>query len=327
MRAMCAMTSVALTSLVAAAVVQDRAPGAAFPGHVVRIIVPSGPGGPPDLRSRQMASKLATEWAQPVIVENRPGAGGQLAMDLILQSPADGHAIAFNGLGTFVIAPHLRKMPFELKDFVPITLTGSSPLILVVTAGLPVNNLADLIGYARRNPGKLNAASAGVGTMQHLALEVFKRATGVVITHVPYKDGAGQTITDLTSGQVDMTFETFTTVGPHVASGRLRALAVAGRERMQVLPEVATFNEHRLPAMESLSVWGGLFARAGTPRPIIDKLHRSLTGVLKQPDVRAYLIETGAQPATSTPEEFVAFIRAESIRYARLINEAGIKIE
>jgi tripartite-type tricarboxylate transporter receptor subunit TctC len=301
---------------------------AAFPSRVVRIAVQSGPGGPPDIRMRLVASKLEALWGRPVIVENRPGAGGLLALEYVAQAPPDGHTLVFSGQGPFVVTPHLRKMSLDpLKELVPITQLGISPLVLVVTPGLPVRSVAELVDYAKRHPGKLNAASPGPGTTNQLTLELFGRAAGLSFTVVPYKDGVGNAITDLAAGRTDLACEVFTSHGLYVKNGRLRALAVTGRDRLAVLPEVPTFSEAGLPEVEQIFIWGGFFARAGTPRAILEKLHRALTTVMQLPDVQASLLETGSTPIGNTPEAFAAAIRAEHARYGKLIADSGIKLE
>lgn len=323
-------TVLAVAVLATASVVgaQTRDSVATFPNRVVRLVVPAGAGSPPDVRARLIGRKLAEQWGQPVVVDNRPGAGGQLAMEQIAQSAPDGHTLALSGHAVLTIAPHLRKLPFDpLKDFSPITLTGTTPIILVVHPALPVRNVAELIAYAKRNPGKLNAASPGIGTTGHLALELFNRATGVAMTHVPYRDGVGQTIVDLTTGKTDLTFDVFPGIGSYLQSGRLRALAVAGSNRMALLPDVPTFKEAGLPEMESVFIWAGFLVRAGTPRAIVDKLNQAITGTLELPDVRASFIDTGSQPNGSTPEQFATHLRAEQARWGKLIREAGIKLD
>jgi tripartite-type tricarboxylate transporter receptor subunit TctC len=319
-------TSMLASAGTASAQVQDAA--AAFPSRVVRIAVQSGPGGPPDIRMRQIASKLQPLWGHPVIVENRPGGGGLLALEYVAHVPADGHTLLFAGQGPFVVTPHLRKMSLDpLTEFVPVTQLGISPVILLVNPALPLRSVADLVDHAKRHPGQLNAATPGPGSTNQLALDLFARTAGISFTHVPYKDGVGNAITDLTAGRTQVACEVFTSHGVHVKNGQLRALAVSGRERLAVLPEVPTFSEAGLPEVGQIFIWGGFFARAGTPRAILERLHRALTTVMQLPDVKASLIETGSTPIGNTPEEFAAAIRTEHARYGKLIAESGIKLE
>ena len=317
-----------LAVLTCCASAQERDPAVAFPNRVVRIVVPSGPSGPPDIRSRLIGNRLAQQWRHPVIVDNRPGAGGQVALEQVLQSPADGYTIGWSGQAALVVFPHLRKLPFDpLKDFAPITLVSKAPIVLVVNASLPAANVAELVSYAKNNPGKLNAPSPGNATTEHLALEIFKRTARLNITHIPYKDSAGQLLPDLDSGQAHLMFETFLSVGPRVKNGRLRALAVADERRLEALPNVPTFSEAAFPQMASVVIWSGFVARTGTPRGIIDKLSRDINGVLQASDVRRAFVESGTYPAGDTPDQFGSFMKNEYVRWARLLDETGIKLE
>ena len=321
-------TSVAVLAGAGAAYAQVLDAAAAFPSRVVRIAVQSGPGGPPDIRMRLIASKLQALWGKPAIVENRPGGGGMLALEYVVQAPPDGHTLLFAGQGAFVVTPHLRKMPLDpLKELVPITQLGISPVILLVNPALPMRSVADLVDYAKRHPGQLNAASPGPGSTNQLALDLFARVAGISFTHVPYKDGVGNAITDLAAGRTQVACEVFTSHGVYVKNGHLRALAVSGRERLAVLPEVPTFSEAGLAEVGLIFIWAGFFARAGTPPALIEKLHRSLTSVMQLPDVQASLVETGSKMIGNTPEEFAAFIRADHARYGKLIAESGVKLE
>lgn len=299
-----------------------------FPSRVVRIAVQSGPGGPPDIRARQIATRLEVIWRHPVIVENRPGASGLIAADFVMRAPADGHTLLLSGQALFVVAPHLRKMPLDpMKEFVPVTQISVTPLILMTSPALPVRSVAELTDYARQHPGKLNAAHPGPGTTNHLALLLFEHATGTMTTQVPYKDGVGQSIIDLAGGRVDLGFDIFLSHGPFLKDGRLRPLAVSGHERLSVLPDVPTFTEAGLPDIESVFIWGGFFVRAETSKDVLDNLHRALAAVLQQPEMQAAIVESGSKPIINTPEEFARVIRAEYLRYGKLISDAGIKLD
>jgi tripartite-type tricarboxylate transporter receptor subunit TctC len=327
-RSVWAVAAFALFAYAGAVCAQTRDAAAAFPARVVRIAVQSGPGGPPDVRARLIASKLEALWGRPVIVENRPGAGGLLALEYVAREPPDGYTLLFSGQGPFVVTPHLRKMSFDpLKEFVPITQLGVSPLILVANPSLPVRSVGELVDYANSYPGRLNAAMPGPGTTNHLALELFAQGAGVSFTQVSYKDGVGNALTDLAAGRTDFACETFTSHGVYVKSGRLRALAVTGHERLAVLPDVPTFSEAGLPEVGQVYLWGGFFLRAGTPPGIIDKVQRALMSVVQLPEVRASLLETGTKIIGNTPEEFAAAIRDEHARYGKLIVKSGIKLE
>ena len=318
----------ALCATTAGASAQSRDAAASFPTRVVRIAVQSGPGGPPDIRARQIASKLERLWGQPVIVENRPGAGGLLALDFVAKAPADGYTLLLSGQGPFVVMPHLKKLPLDpMKEFVPVTQIGISPLILMVNPALPARSVAELAAHGTRQAGKLNATHPGPGTTNHLALLLFERATQTTTTQVPYKDGVGQSIIDLAAGRIDMAFDTYTSHGAYLRDGKLRALAVTGREPLQVLPDVPTFTAAGIPVLESVFIWGGFFVRSGTPRAVVEQLHRALAHVLQSAEVQNSLKEIGTQPVANSPEEFAAVIRAEHARYGRLIAEAGIRLD
>jgi len=327
------LASVVAVSLLALGVgsepgAQSRDTAASFPSRPVRIFVQGGPGSPPDYRVRMLAGRLAERWGQPVVVENRPGAGGQLALEQMLNATPDGHTLIFAGQGTFVIAPHVRKLPFDpVRDFAPITQAGISPLVLVVNAKLPVRSLDELLAYAARRPGMVNAASPGIATTPHLAIEMLSRHAGVSFTHVPYKDGVGQTLLDLVSGKTDFTLDVFFSAAPFLKDGRLRALAVSGRTRLPALPDVPTFREAGHPEVEELFIWAGFFARSGTPEAIVEKVHRALVDVLRLPDIGASFIESGSTVIANTPVEFRAAIRAEHARYGKLIAESGVKLD
>jgi len=323
-RAACAVAALAVAL---PALAQSRDPAAGYPDRPVKLVVPFGPGSSPDVRGRELAQKLAEQWRQPVVIENRPGAGGQLALEQVARAAPDGYTLVLAGQSALAIAPHLAKQRFDpLKDFTPVTRLSSARIVLVVNPDLPVRTVAELVGEAHRNPGRLNAASWGSGTITHLALELFDRAAGAKITQVPYKSG-GQAITELLAGQVQLAFEFGSGVVPQVKSGRLRALAVSGCERLAMLPEVPTFTEAGVPEMESVSGWQGLAGPAGMSREIALRLQQATVRVLALPEVRASYLETGTDPVGDTPEEFAAFIRAEHARWGKLIAEAGIRAE
>ena len=319
---------VGIVTIAGVAAAQTRDAAAAYPSRSVRIVVQSGPGGPPDIRARQIAAKLEGLWGQAVIVENRPGASGLLALDFVAKAPPDGHVLLLSGQGSFVVAPHLRKLPLDpMKEFVPITQSSISPLVLIVGPAVPARNVAALVTHGKSHPGKLNATHPGPGTTNQLALLLLERATGITTVQVPYKDGVGQAIVDLAGGRIDLAFDSYASHRAYLKDGRLRPLAITGQERLAVLPDVPTLAEAGIHGLESVFIWGGFFVRAGTPRDVIDKLHRAITTVLALPDVRADIIDAGGRPIGNTPEEFAEVIRAEYARYGKLIGEAGIKLE
>jgi tripartite-type tricarboxylate transporter receptor subunit TctC len=319
-------TAVAL-ALAPAAFAQSPDALSSYPIRPVRIVVPFAAGSGPDFRARELGQKLAAEWGQPIVVENRPGAGGQLAMEQVAHATADGYTLVMAGQSPMAIAPHLTKLRYDpLRDFAPVTRMSKGAILLAVGPQLPVRGLSDLIAHAHRHPGKLNGASWGTGTITHLALELFMRATGIRITHVPYKS-AGQAINDLIGGQIECAFEFYPAIGPQLKAGRLRAIAVSGRERLRTLPEVPTFTEAGVPALETVSGWQGLAVPAATARPIVLKVRTSVARVLTLPEIRASYAEAGFDTVGDTPEQFSAFIRAEHARWGKLIAEAQIRME
>jgi len=323
-RAACAVAALAIAS---PALAQAREPATEYPSRPVKLVVPFGAGSSPDVRGRELGQKLAEAWRQPVVVENRPGAGGQLALEQVARTAPDGYTLVLAGQSALAIAPHLARQRFDpLQDFTPVTRLSSARIVLVVNAAVPAQTVGELVAEAKRHPGKLNAASWGPGTITHLALELFDQATGAQIAHVPYKSGA-QAVTELAAGQVQLAFEFPPAVAPQIKSGRLRALAASGRERLAMLPEVPTFTEAGVPAMASVGGWQGLAGPAGMPPDIALRVQQATARVLALPEVRASYLASGTDPVGDTPEEFAAFIRAEHARWGKLIAEAGIRAE
>lgn len=323
--AVCGVATTAALALPASAIASD--PAAVFPERAVRIIVPFGAGSGPDVRARQLGEKLSALWGQPVIVENRAGAGGQIGMQQAAGAAPDGYTLVMAGQSAMAIQPHLVRQPFDpLKDFIPVASTGKGAMVLVVGPKVPVASVRDLIVLAQREPGKLNGASWGNGTIPHLALELFKRMAAVDIAHVPYKD-AGQAVKDLMAGEIQLAFDFLQLLGPQIRAGRLKALAVTGAGRLAALPDVPTFTEAGLRGMEHVGGWQGVAVPAGTPPAIVDKLNAAIVRVLSLPDVRASYVDVGFEPATASPREFAEFIREENARWGRLITTAGIRVD
>jgi tripartite-type tricarboxylate transporter receptor subunit TctC len=297
-----------------------------FPNRAVRLVVPTPPGSAPDIRARQIAQKLAEDWQQPVVVDNRPGASGSIAMESVARAPADGHTLVLGNISYLAVLPHLSKLPIDaLKDLVPVSQVTAGPLVLVAHGGVPFNSLPGLIDHARANPGKLNATGGGAGSLVHLAVTLLNKTAGVDITFIPSK-GGGLDTAAVIGGQVQLLFEFASVIGPHVKSGRLKALAVASDKRLAVLPEVPTFNELGHAGMQ-IKGWQGVLAPAGTPPELIGKLNRAIVKVLGQPDIREAILSTGGEVGGDSPEQFAAFIRAEHARWGKVITEAGIRLE
>lgn len=298
----------------------------AYPARTIRIVVPFAVGGIADTFSRVIGQKLADSWGQPVVVENKGGAGGNIGADLVAKSPPDGYTLVMGNIGTHAVNPYLVKsMPFDpLKDFVPIAHVLDAEGLLVVHPSVKATTVQEIVSLAKSEPGKLSYASGGLGTTSHLAGELFKSMAKVDVVHVPYK-GNSPAITDLLGGQTQMIFATMPTVLPQVKAGRLRAVAVIGAERAPALPDVPTVAE-TLPGF-AVSNWIGLFAPAGTPPEIVAKLNAEVQKIMQQPDVQKRLEAEGAKFIPTTPESFAAFQRSEAAKWSRAIREAGIKAE
>jgi tripartite-type tricarboxylate transporter receptor subunit TctC len=297
-----------------------------YPSKPIRIVVPFAVGGIADTFGRVIAQKLTDTWGQPVVVENKTGAGGNIGADFVAKSPPDGYTLVIGNIGTHAVNPFLMKsMPFDpQKDFVPVAHLMNAEGLLVVNPDLPVKTVAELIAYGKANPGKLSYASAGVGTSSHLAGELFKTTAKVDMVHVPYK-GNTPAITDVIGGQAHMIFATMPTVIQQARSGRLRAVASLGATRAAATPDVPTIAE-TLPGFE-VNNWIGLFAPAGTPMDVVMRLNAEVQKIMRAPEVEKRLETEGAKFVESTPESFAAFQKAESARWGRAIQEAGIKAE
>jgi tripartite-type tricarboxylate transporter receptor subunit TctC len=298
-----------------------------FPAKPVRIVNPFAPGGATDIVARQMAQKLTEAWGQPVIVENKPGASGAIGLELVARSPADGYTLAIATQTTQAANPALyAKLPYDAeKDFAPLTLAGSTPLALVVNPALPIANVRQLVDYAKANPGKVRYASGGNGSSQHLTAELLRTAGGLDLIHVPYK-GAGPAMIDLLGGQVDFMFDNLPTALPQVKAGKLRALAVTSAARSSLAPDLPTMAEAGVPNFE-LSTWFAFFAPAGTPRPLVDRISTDMRRALADPETREKLAAIGVDIRTTTPEELVAFQRAEMQKWGKIVRDSGAKVD
>jgi tripartite-type tricarboxylate transporter receptor subunit TctC len=297
-----------------------------WPARPVRIIVPFPPGGSADLLPRAVSEKLAERWGQPVIVENRPGAAGNIGADAVFRAEPDGYTLLSAPPPPLVINRLLyQKLSYDSSQFVPISVIGAIPNVLLVHPKLGVSSVEELISLARNNPGKLNYASQGSGTTSHLTAELFKAmAGGLQITHIPYK-GTAPALTDLLGGQVDMMCDNLGVSLPHVRSGKLRALAVASRKRFAALPDVPALAEV-LPGFESLA-WFGIVAPPKTPAAIAEKVAAGVADAIRQPDVLKRLGELSAEPMGLSPAETGAFMRQEAERWGAIIRSAGVKVD
>jgi tripartite-type tricarboxylate transporter receptor subunit TctC len=295
-----------------------------YPSKPIRVIVPYATGGATDLIARLVGQKLTERLGQPVIVENRPGAGGVIGAEAGARAPADGHTVLLAVPAEMVILPHLQKMPYRVeRDFAPVSLAAVTPLILVVHPALPVKTVQNLIALARSRPGQLTYASAGTGGVQHLAGELLKINAKIDLLHVPYK-GAGPVMPDLLGGHVPMFFSGMPPAMPHVRAGKLRALAVTTAKRSPTVPEVPTMQESGMPGFD-ISNWFAYFVPAGTPAEAITKLNAEINRALKLQDVREKLASVGAEVVGTSPQELEKFVQVESDKFAQLIKASGAK--
>jgi tripartite-type tricarboxylate transporter receptor subunit TctC len=298
----------------------------AFPSKPITILVPQTPGGANDVIARAIAARLGTSFGQPVIVDNRPGAGGNVGTSLVARSPADGHTLLLTAQSAHTINPSLyRKIPFDpVKDFEPIMVVAVAPYVLAVNPNVPAKNLRELIALAKANPGKINYASAGNGTVNHLLGEMLKTATGINIVHVPYR-GAAAAATDVVGGQVPMTFGSFPGTMPFVRAGQLRVLGVATERRTQLAPELPTLAE-TVPGLYA-NAWYGLFAPAGTPPEVVARIQSEVAKVLESPELKASLATQGAETAPGTPAELAVLVKEELVRWAKIVKDSGAQLD
>lgn len=296
----------------------------AYPTKPIRLIVPSAPGGGTDFSARLIGSKLTEAWGQTVVIDNRTGAAGNIGVELAAKSVPDGHTLIIP-ITSFPVNPSLySKLPFNTeKDFAPIVLVASAPLLLVVNPAVPAKSVAELVSLAKARPGQLNYANSGSGTTAHLAGELFKRMAGVDVVGIAYK-GGGPAVVDLIAGSVQIYFSTIPAALQQVKANRLRALAVTSATRINEIPDVPTVAESGLPGFQVIG-WFGLFAPAGTPRPVVQKLNTEIVKVLKAPENRDRLSAHGLIPGGGSPEDLGRFLSEEIARWHKLIQEAGIK--
>ena len=317
---------VAILALLAAVVPSVQAQGsAAFPNRAVRLVVPFPPGGATDVMARMVAQKLSENWAQPVLVENKAGATGALGSVFVAKSPADGYTILMGTASTHSVAPAVNpNLPYQLKDFTPLSLVATFPNMLVVHPSMPVSNVAEFIAYLKENPGKVNFASTGIGGSVHLAAELFKLATKTDMVHIPYK-GSSAALSELLGGQVQVAFDNMSTVWPYVQSGKLRALAVTDLKRSAAAPDVPTIAE-TIPGFEASS-WIGFFAPAGTAGPIVNRISSDTKRVLAMPDVVQKLAVMGAAAGGNNPEVFESFVRSDTDKWRGVARVAKVKLD
>ncbi len=288
-----------------------------FPGKPVRMVVGFGTGGGTDTLSRVLSRKLADIWPQPLVVENRPGADGSIATEIVAKSAADGYTLVMVS-NAHAITPFQRKLAYDaVKDFAPVTLLGSNPNLLLLHPALPVKNLTELLALAKSRPNELAFASSGTGTSPYLAMELLKSITGMKLTHVPYK-GSGPAVIDLTGGHVQLMFGAVSTTLNYLQSGRLRAIAISSPQRWPALPGIPTVAESGVPGFEA-STWYGVLAPAGTSQTIVSKLHSDMVTAITAPDIRKLVMDLGISTIASSPREFSDVIRSDMARWGKLI--------
>ncbi len=297
-----------------------------YPSKPIRIVVGFTPGGGVDINARLLAPKLAEDFGQQVIVENRPGAGTNIANELVARAAPDGYTLLINTAAVAINMSLYKKVGYDaLRDFAPLSLFSMSPNILVVHVSVPVKNVKELIALARARPGELNFSSAGAGTTQHLAGELFNLRAGTKMVHVPYR-GSAPSLTALISGEVDLTYANIPAISAHVKAGRLRPLANLGPKRSDQLPEVPTMREAGIKGVEVV-VWYGVLAPAATPRDIVVKLADAIARAARSPDTRQRLQDLGAEPVGNTPEEFGKLLREEVARWAEVVKVSGARAD
>jgi tripartite-type tricarboxylate transporter receptor subunit TctC len=297
----------------------------AWPARPITYVVPFAPGGNTDQFARLLAPKLGAALGQPIVIDNKPGAGGNVGSDFVAKSKPDGYTIQGGTISSHAINPSVYpNMPYDaLKSFEPVILLGSNPLVFAVNAGTPYKSLKEVLDAARAKPGQLAFASPGPGTSPHLAGELLKTLTQVDLTHVPYK-GSGPALSDVIGGQVPIIIDTTIVLGAQIKAGKLRPLAVAYASRLGTLPDVVTAAEAGVPGWEVVS-WQAVFAPAGTPKPIVQRLNTEIAAIMKAPDVQARLAEMGVEVGGGPPEQLGDFQKAEMAKWAKVVKAAGVK--
>jgi tripartite-type tricarboxylate transporter receptor subunit TctC len=298
---------------------------APYPNRPIQLVVPVPPGGAADFMARTVGAKLAEALGQPVVINNRGGAGGTIASAGVAKADPDGYTLLLNSITTHGIGPHLyTSLPYNPEgDFSPIILLARLPLIMTVNASVPAKSVKDVVELAKAQPGQLAFASSGNGGAPHLAGELFKKVTGTSLLHVPYR-GSGPAVVDLIAGRIAIMFDAAPSLLPFITSGKLRPLAAASAQRHRLLPEIPTFAELGHGGMD-ISLWYGIAAPAGTPQPVVRRLNSEFAKILEMPGIRESFAEQGADPAGGSPEQFDAFIREESARWREVVKQAGIK--
>jgi len=320
MQILCLMAVTTGIATTAAAAAGDN-----YPSKPIRLVVPFTPGGSNDLVGRVLSQKLFEVWGQPVIIDNRPGGGSTIGIDVVVRAPPDGYTVLTTS-GGVAMNVSLYKLPFNpVKDLAPVILLAQMPYLLAVNPSLPAKSARDLVSLAKVQPGKVIFASSGAGTSSHLAMELFRSMAGIDMLHVPFK-GGGPAVTSVMSGEVQGTFNVITGTLPYTRSGKLRALGVSSAKRVEVAPDIPTIGESGVAGYEMIA-WYNVFAPARTPRAIVDRLNNEITRMLQMPDVRERLQTLGVTPLGGTPEALGKYLEFEITRWAKLIKEVGIQVK
>ncbi len=314
------LLTITMLALASAAQAQE------YPSRPIRLVVPFSPGGPVDIVGRLTAQKLSEEFAQQVVVDNRAGGGGNIAIEIVARSAPDGYTLLMGANGTNAINPSLypKLAVNPATELVPIGIVASSPMILVIHPSVSAHSTKELITLAKAKPGAISFASSGNGSTAHLSSELFKSMTGINIVHIPYK-GAGPALTDLVGGQVQMMFTGISSTLPYVKAGRLKALGVSSEKRVPILPDVPAVNEEI--AGYEVNTWYGMFAPVQLPKPLVGRLNQTLARIFATPDARQRLAALGAEPVTMSPEQFSLAVRKEIVKWAKVIKESGARPE
>jgi tripartite-type tricarboxylate transporter receptor subunit TctC len=297
-----------------------------YPARPIKIVVPFAPGGTTDMLARLVGQRLTQSWGQPVVIENKPGAGATLGADIVAKSAPDGYTLLMGAAHHTIAQQVYAKIPYHFdRDFAPITMVAMVPNMVVVNSEVPAKNIAEFIALAKTQPGKLNYGSAGAGTAHHLIGEMFKLRAGVDLVHVPYK-GSAPAVADLLSGQVQLMFDTVTSGLPQVKAGKLRALAVTTAKRSSAMPDVPSLSETALPGFD-VGTWFGLLAPAATPPAIVQKLNAEIVKIIQQPDVRKQMLEAGSEPMGNTSQQMAAQIKAELEAFEAVVKQIKLVVE
>lgn len=315
-------------ALVVVMILSAGAGAQTYPSRTVHLVVPFPPGGSVDAVARIIAEGMGEGLGQPVIVEHRQGAGGNVGADFVAKAKPDGHVLLMGTVGTHAINQSLySRMPYDaVRDFAPVTVVSSTYNVVVVHPSVPVSSLKELIAYAKAKPGTLNFASGGSGTTSHLLGEMFKTVTGSQMVHVPYR-GVGPAVTNLLGGHTQIMFTNLLVALPHIKAGKLRALAVTNPARTAIMPDLPTFAELGFAGFEQTPFWIGVLAPAGTPREIVGRLHAEIVKVLRRPAVRERFAALDAEPVGNTPEEFGALVRTDIAKWAKLVRDSGARVD